>query len=72
MSEKPVYLDYNATTPIDPRVVDAMLPYLYEKFGNPSSSHAFGVEAKLGVDNARREIAEMLGCSSEEIIFTSG
>lgn len=72
MSEKPVYLDYNATTPVDPGVVDAMLPYLYEKFGNPSSSHAYGAEAKLGVEKARREIAEMLGCKSEEIIFTSG
>jgi cysteine desulfurase NifS/selenium donor protein len=72
MSEKPIYLDYNATTPVDPRVVDAMLPYLYEKFGNPSSSHAYGAEAKLGVEKARREIADMLGCKSEEIIFTSG
>ena len=72
MTEKPVYLDYNATTPVDPRVADAMLPYLYEKFGNPSSSHAFGAEAKLGVEKARREIADMLGCESEEIIFTSG
>ena len=72
MSEKPIYLDYNATTPIDPRVADAMLPYLYEKFGNPSSSHAFGADAKLGVERARREIAEMLGCKSEEIVFTSG
>jgi len=72
MPEKPVYLDYNATTPVDPKVVDAMLPYLYEKFGNPSSSHAFGVEAKMGVEKARREIADMLGCRSEEIIFTSG
>jgi len=72
MPEKPVYLDYNATTPVDPRVADAMLPYLYEKFGNPSSSHAFGAEAKLGVEKARREIANMLGCKAEEIIFTSG
>ena len=72
MSEKPVYLDYNATTPIDPRVADAMLPYLYEKFGNPSSSHVFGAEAKLAVEKARHEIAKMLGCTSEEIIFTSG
>ena len=72
MPEKPVYLDYNATTPIDPRVADAMLPYLYEKFGNPSSSHAFGAEAKLGVEKARREIADMLGCKAEEVIFTSG
>ena len=72
MPEKPVYLDYNATTPVDPRVADTMLPYLYEKFGNPSSSHAFGTEAKLGVEKARREIADMLGCLSEEIVFTSG
>ena len=72
MPEKPVYLDYNATTPIDPRVADAMLPYLYGNFGNPSSSHAYGAVAKLGVEGARREIAGMLGCKTEEIIFTSG
>ncbi len=72
MSAKPIYLDYNATTPIDPQVADAMLPYLYEHFGNPSSSHAFGAEAKMGVEKARRQIAGMLGCLPEEIIFTSG
>lgn len=72
MKEKPVYLDFNATTPIDARVADAMLPYLYDHFGNPSSSHAYGVEAKKGVEQARRQIAKMLGCSAEEIIFTSG
>ena len=49
MTKQPIYLDYNATTPIDPQVADAMLPYLYDHFGNPSSSHAYGVEAKLGV-----------------------
>ena len=72
MSEKPIYLDFNATTPIDPGVAEAMLPYLYGNFGNPSSSHAFGIEAKIGVDRARREIADMLGCRLEEIVFTSG
>jgi len=72
MAEKPIYLDYNATTPIDPLVADAMLPYLYERFGNPSSSHAYGAEAKNGIEQARQEIAGMLGCFPEEIIFTSG
>lgn len=72
MAEKPIYLDYNATTPIDPKVADAMLPYLYERFGNPSSSHAYGAEAKNGIEQARREIAGMLSCLPEEIIFTSG
>lgn len=72
MPQSPVYLDYNATTPIDPLVADAMLPYLYEHFGNPSSSHAYGVTAKKGVENARTQIAQMLGCLPEEIIFTSG
>lgn len=72
MAEKPIYLDYNATTPIDPQVADAMLPYLYERFGNPSSSHAYGAEAKNGIEQARQEIAGMLGCFPEEIIFTSG
>ncbi len=68
----PIYLDYNATTPIDPRVADAMLPYLQKNFGNPSSSHAFGVTTKKAVENARRQVADMLGCGIEEIIFTSG
>lgn len=72
MPAKPVYLDYNATTPIDPQVADAMLPFLYGNFGNPSSSHAFGIEAKKAVENARREIAAMLGCLAEEIVFTGG
>ena len=72
MTKQPIYLDYNATTPIDPQVADAMLPYLYDHFGNPSSSHAYGVEAKLGVEKARRQVAAMLGCRAEEIIFTSG
>lgn len=72
MHKKPIYLDFNATTPIDPLVVEAMLPFLYENFGNPSSSHAYGVAAKMAVEKARREIATMLGCLPEEVIFTSG
>src|SRR4030065_16114 len=72
MLTKPIYLDYIATTPIDSGVADAMLPFLYGNFGNPSSSHAYGVEAKLAVEKARREIAEMLGCLPEEIVFTGG
>ncbi|MDO9545364.1 MAG: cysteine desulfurase family protein [Pelolinea sp.] len=69
---KPIYLDYNATTPIDDCVAEAMLPYLYGHFGNPSSRHTFGIEAKKGVDLARSQVAGMLGCDENEIIFTSG
>ena len=72
MPNNQIYLDYNATTPIDTRVADAMLPYLYDHFGNPSSSHAYGIEAKQGVEKARRQVAGMLGCLAEELIFTSG
>lgn len=72
MTPKAIYLDYNATTPIDERVADAMLPYLYEHFGNPSSSHMYGIEAKKGVEKARSQIANMLGCKVDEITFTSG
>ena len=72
MDKQPIYLDFNATTPIDAQVADAMLPYLYDHFGNPSSSHAYGIEAKQDVEHARRQVADMLGCSAEEIIFTSG
>ncbi|HEY60836.1 MAG TPA: selenide, water dikinase SelD [Anaerolineae bacterium] len=69
---KPIYLDYNATTPIAPEVAEAMRPFIYEHFGNPSSTHAFGVAAKKGVEKARRQVAEMLGCEVDEVIFTSG
>ncbi len=72
MKKKPIYLDYNATTPIDTRVSEAMKPYLYERFGNPSSMHPYGVEARRAVENARAQVAELLGCSPSEIIFTSG
>jgi len=69
---KPIYLDYNATTPIDPRVAEAMLPFVHQHFGNPSSSHVFGVTAKKAVDKARRQVAGMLRCRIDEVIFTSG
>lgn len=67
---KPVYLDYNATTPIDPEVIDAMRPYLEEHFGNPSSSHWYGVQAKDAVEKARSQVADLLNCRHDEIIFT--
>jgi len=70
--DKPIYLDYNATTPIDPEVVKAMLPYLYDHFGNPSSSHPYGTKTNGAVETARISVAESLNCSPEEIIFTSG
>ncbi len=70
--KKPIYLDYNATTPIDPRVAEAILPYIHQHFGNPSSSHAYGVTAKKAIEKARKQIAEMLHCQIDELIFTSG
>jgi cysteine desulfurase len=69
---KPIYLDYNATTPIDHRVLEAMRPYIDEHFGNPSSSHAYGAVAKKAVEDARRQVAGLLGCRPYEIVFTSG
>lgn len=68
----PVYLDYNATTPLDPRVIEAMRPYLENHFGNPSSTHWYGVRAKKAVEEARKRVAALLGCRTEEVIFTSG
>lgn len=67
-----VYLDYNATTPIDPSVAETMLPFINTHFGNPSSNHQFGNAARQGVENARLQVADMLGCSADEIYFTSG
>jgi cysteine desulfurase len=70
---KPIYLDYNATTPVDRRVVDAMLPYFTEDFGNAASiDHAYGHDAHLAVEQAREQVAALVGASPEEIIFTSG
>ncbi len=69
---RPIYLDYNATTPVDPAVVEAMLPYLREHFGNPSSSHAYGKATHEAVDLARQQVADLLGAQPDEILFTSG
>ncbi|MFA4844627.1 MAG: cysteine desulfurase family protein [Candidatus Margulisiibacteriota bacterium] len=69
---KTIYLDYNATTPIDPEVLNEMLPYLKKHFGNPSSSHIIGKAAKEGVEKARQRVANLLGCEISEIVFTSG
>ena len=67
-----IYLDYNATTPIDPQVAEAMLPYVHGRFGNPSSGHSFGQAAREGVEVARRQVARLLGCAEDDLIFTSG
>lgn len=69
---RPIYLDYNATTPHAPEVIDAMRPFLESEFGNPSSSHFYGITAKKAVENARCQTADLLGCRPQEIIFTSG
>jgi len=69
---KPVYLDYNATTPIDHEVAEAMKPHLEKYFGNPSSLHLMGIAARKAVENARRQVADLLNCIPEEVVFTSG
>lgn len=69
---KKVYLDYNATTPVDPRVLDAMMPYLAENYGNPSSIHSFGRKGKEALDKAREQVADFISANPKEIIFTSG
>lgn len=70
---KPIYLDYSATTPVDPRVAERMIPFLYENFGNPASrSHAYGWEAEKAVEEARAEVAALVNCDPREIVWTSG
>jgi cysteine desulfurase len=68
----PTYLDYNATTPLDPTVIEAMLPYLQTHFGNPSSTHSFGKTAHNAIDQARTQVAGLIGAQPDEIVFTSG
>src|SRR5256885_16598489 len=69
----PIYLDYSATTPVDPRVVERMIPYLREQFGNPASrSHAFGWAAEKAVEEARENVAALVNADPREIIWTSG
>jgi cysteine desulfurase len=73
MENKPIYLDYSATTPIDPRVVEAMMPYLTESFGNPASrSHSFGWTAEQAVENSRKFVSGLVGCDPRELVWTSG
>lgn len=69
---RPIYLDYNATTPHDPEVIEAMRPFLESEFGNPSSSHVYGRAPRQAVETARSQVADLLGCRPEEILFTSG
>jgi cysteine desulfurase len=68
----PIYLDYNGTTPHDPEVIEAMRPFLEKQFGNPSSTHWYGVQTRDAVENAREQVAALLNCKPDEIIFTSG
>lgn len=70
--QKPIYLDNNATTPCAPEVVEAILPYFTQQFGNPSSIHSLGIKAQLAVTKARESIASFLGCDASELLFTSG
>lgn len=73
MPKLPIYFDYSATTPVDPRVAEKMIPYLVEKFGNPASrSHAFGWEAEKAVEEAREQVAALVNCDPKEIVWTSG
>ena len=70
MKSPPIYLDYQATTPVDPDVLEAMLPFFNNTFGNPSSSmHAYGWDANMAVNNARKQTSELIGAKPKEIIF---
>ena len=69
---KPIYLDYAATTPVDPAVVQAMIPYFHDAFGNPSAIYSYGQEAKSAIEKARSSVASLIGARDEEIVFTSG
>lgn len=69
---KRAYLDYNATTPVDRRVLDAMIPFMKEEFGNPSSIHSYGRAGRAALDDSREQVAELLGARPKEIVFTSG
>ncbi|MDH3937162.1 MAG: aminotransferase class V-fold PLP-dependent enzyme, partial [candidate division Zixibacteria bacterium] len=69
---EPIYLDHNATTPVDQAVVEAMLPFLNEDFGNASSAHSFGRDAKVALEQAREMIAGIINCQPNELYFTSG
>jgi cysteine desulfurase len=69
---RPIYLDYNGTTPHDPEVIEAMRPFLETEFGNPSSSHWYGIKPKKAVETARKQVAGILNCNPAEVIFTSG
>ncbi|MFO7600248.1 MAG: aminotransferase class V-fold PLP-dependent enzyme, partial [Candidatus Desulfacyla sp.] len=71
-SKTPIYLDHNATTPIDPEALRAMMPFLTEEFGNPSSGYLLGQRAHEAMDHAREAVAGLLGCRPHEIVFTSG
>jgi cysteine desulfurase len=72
LQDGPIYLDYNATTPVDPIVVEAMLPYLSTHFGNPSSTHRYGHVTRQAIATARQQVARLLGCTASELIFTGG
>ena len=71
-SAPPIYLDYNASTPIDPVVAAAMQPFVTGAFGNPSSGHWAGAPAKVALETARGHVAALLGCTEDEVVFTSG
>ena len=71
MPVKRIYLDYAATTPVDPRVLDVMMPYFSASFGNPSSVHRYGQQAEAAIESARETVASALNCRADEIVFTS-